>query len=76
MRLNCLDTIYLNDISVSSSFSSCSSYLLLLYIYIYMLLDTRKMIHSNNSKMPCSNKNEQSIERIIPLPSVLIGKEY
>lgn len=41
-----------------------------------MLLDTRKMIHSNNSKMPCSNKNEQSIERIIPLPSVLIGKEY
>lgn len=34
------------------------------------------MIHSNNNKMPCSNKNEQPIERIIPLPSVLIGKEY
>lgn len=71
MRLICLDIIYLNGISVSSSSSSSS-----LLLFLYMLLNTRKMIHSNNNKMPCSNKNEQPIERIIPLPSVLIGKEY
>jgi hypothetical protein len=70
MRLICLDIIYLNNISFSFSFTFSS-----LLLCLYMLLNAEKMIHSNNNKMPCSNKNEQSIERIIPLPSVLIGNK-
>ncbi|KAI8644254.1 hypothetical protein BD408DRAFT_413568 [Parasitella parasitica] len=30
------------------------------------------MLHTNSSKLTCSSKNEQTIERIMPLPSVLI----